>query len=142
MLRTIYPAEFDPITGIRIKAGSAKCCTSDITLEEFKTLCGKMDASNPNATTVEEYMGGTANYRTTLYSTCGTLVTHKESIELFKELGVKMTPELKSPSVQMPYNGYTQENYAQQMIDEYKAAGVSPRKVHAQSFNLGDLFYG
>jgi hypothetical protein len=100
-----------------------------------------MDASNPNATTVEEYMGGTANYRTDLYSTCGTLVTHKESIELFKELGVKMTPELKSPSVLMPYNGYTQENYAQQMIDEYKAAGVSPKKVYAQSFNLGDLFY-
>jgi glycerophosphoryl diester phosphodiesterase len=135
------PAEFDPITGIRTKAASAKCCTSDITLAEFKTLCGKMDASNPNATTVEEYMGGTANYRTDLYSTCGTLVTHKESIELFKELGVKMTPELKSPSVLMPYNGYTQENYAQQMIDEYKAAGVSPKKVYAQSFNLGDLFY-
>jgi glycerophosphoryl diester phosphodiesterase len=100
-----------------------------------------MDASNPNATTVKEYMGGTANYRTDLYSTCGTLVTHKESIELFKELGVKMTPELKSPSVLMPYNGYTQEDYAQQMIDEYKAAGVSPNKVYPQSFVLEDLEY-
>jgi glycerophosphoryl diester phosphodiesterase len=136
------PAEFDPDTGERIKAASAMCCTSDITLAEFKTLCGKMDASNPDATTVEEYMGGTANYRTDLYSTCGTVVSHKESIELFKELGVKMTPELKSPSVAMPYEGdYTQEDYAQQMIDEYKFAGVSPRKVYAQSFNLGDLLY-
>ncbi len=29
--------------------------------------------------------------------TSGHLLTHKESIELFKKLGVKMTPELKSP---------------------------------------------
>jgi glycerophosphoryl diester phosphodiesterase len=53
-----------------------------------------------------------------------------------------MTPELKSPSVEMPYEGdYTQEEYAQQMIDEYKNAGVLPRKVFAQSFNLGDILY-
>jgi len=136
------PAEFDPVTGERTKAATAKCCTSDITLAEFKTLCGKMDASNPNATTVEEYLGGTPNYRTDLYATCGTVITHAESIELFKSLGVKMTPELKSPSVPMPYEGdYTQEDYAQQMIDEYKAAGVSPQKVFAQSFNLGDVLY-
>jgi len=136
------PAEFDPLTGERTKAATARCCTSDITLAEFKTLCGKMDASNPNAVTVEEYLGGTPNYRTDLYASCGTLITHAESIELFKSLGAKMTPELKSPSVPMPYEGdYTQEDYAQQMIDEYKAAGVSPRKVFAQSFNLGDLLY-
>ena len=135
------PAEFDSV-GNLVKPASAKCCTSDITLAEFKMLCGKMDASDPNATTVEEYMGGTANYRTDLYATCGTVVTHAESIELFKSLGVKMTPELKSPSVEMPYQGdYTQEDYAQQMIDEYKAARVSPKKVWAQSFNLFDVLY-
>ena len=136
------PAEFDPVTGMRTKAASARCCTSDITLAEFKSLCGKMDASNPNATTVEEYLGGTANYRTDLYSTCGTVLSHAESIDLFKKLGVKMTPELKSPSVEMPYEGdYTQEDYAQQMIDEYKAARVHPSKVWAQSFNLDDVLY-
>lgn len=48
----------DPATG---KAASAKCRTSDITLAEYKTLKGKMDASNPRATTVQEYLGGTAN---------------------------------------------------------------------------------
>ena len=118
------------------------CCTSDITLAEFKTLCGKMDASRPNAATVEEYMGGTANFRTDLYSTCGTLLTHAESIELFKDLGVGMTPELKEALVPMPYEGdYTQEDYAQQMIDEYKVAGVSARKVWPQSFNLNDVLY-
>lgn len=136
------PAEFDPVTGERIKAASAKCCTSDITLAEFKTLCGKMDAANSDATAVEDYLGGTANWRTDLYATCGTVMSHKESIALFEELGVKMTPELKSPSVEMPFQGdYTQEDYAQQMIDEYKTARVRPQKVFAQSFNLDDVLY-
>ncbi|BBO89072.1 glycerophosphodiester phosphodiesterase family protein [Desulfosarcina ovata] len=135
------PPEFDA-DGNLTNAADIKCCTSDITLEEFKSLCGKMDASNPDATTVEEYLGGTANYRTDLYATCGTVMTHAESIELFKKLGVKMTPELKSPSVEMPYDGdYTQEAYAQQMIDEYKAAGVNPKNVYAQSFDLEDVLY-
>jgi glycerophosphoryl diester phosphodiesterase len=128
--------------GVLLNAGEIKCCTSDITLAEFKTLCGKMDASNPAATTVEEYLGGTANWRTDLYASCGTLLSHAESIELFKSLGAKMTPELKSPSVEMPYQDeYTQEDYAQQMIDEYKAAGVEAEDVFAQSFNLGDVLY-
>lgn len=35
-----------------------------------------------------------------------------------------MTPELKAPSVEMPFNGMTQDDYAQKMIDEYKAADV------------------
>lgn len=129
----------DPESGAE---ASAMCCTSDITLAELRTLCGKMDASDPSATTVEEYMGGTARWRTDLYATCGTLMTHAESIELFEELGVGMTPELKAPSVDMPYQGdYTQERYAQQMIDEYKAAGVDPSQVFVQSFNLDDVRY-
>ena len=42
----------------------------------------------------------------------------------------------------MPYEGdYTQEDYAQQMIDEYRAARVNPWKVFAQSFNLEDVLY-
>lgn len=139
--KNFTPAEFD-MNGDLVMPASAQCCTSDITLEDFKSLCGKMDASDPTATTVEEYMGGTANYRTDLYSTCGTVLSHAESIELFKDLRVKMTPELKSPSVAMPFEGdYTQEDYAQQMIDEYKAACVHPRKVFAQSFNLDDVLY-
>lgn len=122
---------------------SAKCCASDITLEEFKTLCGKMDAANRAATTVEEYvLTGTADYRTDLYSTCGTVISHKESIELFRKLGVKYTPELKSPEVEMPYQGdYTQEMYAQQMIDEYVDAKVPASSVWPQSFNLDDVVY-
>ncbi len=129
----------DPASGSK---ASAKCCTSDITLSEFKSLRGKMDASNPNATTVAEYLGGTANWRTDLYATTGTVLSHAESIELFKRLGAKFTPELKSPHVDMPYEGaYSQEDYAQQLIDEYKAAGIDPSDVFAQSFNLDDVRY-
>lgn len=121
---------------------SAECRASDVTLSEFRTLRGKMDAANPLATTVEAYMDGTAKWRTDLYATKGTLMTHAESIALFKKLGVKFTPELKAPVVAMPYEGdYTQAMYAQQMIDDYKAAGVDPADVFAQSFSLADVLY-
>ena len=132
---------YDPDTGT---PASARCCTSDITLAEFKTLQGKMDAANPRATTVEEYVSqdATVTWRTELYSSRGTLLTHAESIELFNRLGVKMTPELKAPSVQMPYEGdFTQQDYAQKMIDEYKEARVQPSRVWVQSFDLEDVKY-
>lgn len=124
----------------------AECRTSDITLAEFKTLRGKMDGFNPMATNVKEYMAGTADWRTDLYSTNGTLVTHQESIALLKGLGVKFTPELKTPVVQMPFTGpnqeqYTQEDYAQQMIEDYINAGVPPEDVWPQSFKLDDVLY-
>lgn len=136
------PAVFDA-AGNLVTPASAECRTSDITLAEFRTLRGKMDAFNPRATTATEYLGGTANWRTDLFSgpTSGTLLTHKESIALFKKLGVQMTPELKSPSVTMPFNGFTQEAYAQKMIDEYKQAGVKPRNVWPQSFDKRDVNY-
>ncbi|MBH0049874.1 glycerophosphodiester phosphodiesterase family protein [Pseudoalteromonas sp. SWYJZ19] len=128
----------DPTNGI---AASAKCCTSDISLAEFLTLEGKMDGANTNATTVADYMDGTPNWRTDLYATQGTLMTHKQSIALFNEMGVKMTPELKSPQVSMPFNGMTQEQYAQKMLDEYTQMGVPASKVYPQSFNLNDVKY-
>ncbi len=138
---------FTPATisadGTLLTPASAECRTSEITLAEFKTLRGKMDASNPRARTVAEYLGGTANFRTDLYSgpSSGTLLTHKESIELFKQLGVKMTPELKSASVAMPFEGFSQQAYAQKMIDEYKQARVPARHVWPQSFNKNDVLY-
>jgi glycerophosphoryl diester phosphodiesterase len=133
---------FTPYRAGQNTPASAQCCTSDITLAEFKRLCGKMDASNPMATTVAEYLGGTPPYRTDLYATCGTVLSHKESIALIDSLGAKFTPELKVPSVPMPFQGvYTQEAYAQQMIDEYKEAGIDPSRVFSQSFSLADVRY-
>jgi len=136
------PATLDE-NGAVVTPASAECRTSDITLAEFKTLRGKMDASNRAAKTVEEYQGGTPDFRTDLYAgpTSGRLLTHAESIELFKKLGVMMTPELKSPVVPMPFRGFTQAEYAQKMIDEYKAAGVRPRDVWPQSFDKNDVVY-
>jgi len=129
----------DPATGTPARA---ECRTSDITLAEFKTLQGKMDAYNPMATTPEEYLGGTANWRTDLYASRGTLLSHQESIELFQALGVKYTPELKTPVVDMPYEGdYSQEDYARQMVNEYVQAGIDPRKVWPQSFRLDDVLF-
>ena len=134
---------FTPFDAAANKPATAECRTSDITLAEFKTLRGKMDASNPKATTAAEFLGGTANWRTDLYSgpTSGTLLTHKESIALFQQLRVKMTPELKSASVTMPFEGFSQADYAQKMIDELKAAKVPPSDVFAQSFNKADVLY-
>ena len=68
-------------------------------------------------------------------------MTHAESIELFDSLGADFTPELKSPSVEMPFDGFSQEDYAQKLIDEYKAAGIDPSRVWPQSFNLDDVLY-
>ena len=128
---------FTPADPTAKKEASAKCCASDITLAEFRQLKGKMDASDKNATTPQAYMGGTASWRTDLYvGAGGTLMTHAESIKLLKELGVKFTPELKEPSVPMPFDGFSEADYAAKMIDEYKAAGVDAKDVFPQSFRL------
>lgn len=120
----------------------AECRTSDITLAEFKRLEGKMDASNPLATTPQEYVKGTADWRTDLYASRGTLLSHRESIELFQSLGVKFTPELKTPVVEMPYEGdYSQQDYARQMLEDYRDAGINPRDVWPQSFQLADVTF-
>jgi glycerophosphoryl diester phosphodiesterase len=124
-------------------AGSSpRCCASDITLAQFKTLQGKMDASNPAATTAAAYLGGTASWRTDLYTGRGTLLTLKESIALNRSLGVKHTPELKAgnPARVNAVFG-SQANYAQALIDELKRAGVAPKDAWPQSFNLDDVLY-
>jgi glycerophosphoryl diester phosphodiesterase len=120
-----------------------QCCTSDLTLEEYKTLQAKMDASNPSADTAQGYLGGTASWRTDVYTGRAHVMTLRESIALNEMLGVKHTPELKGAThqerVDATFGG--QEQYAQALIDEYQAAGVDPRDVFAQSFNLNDVVY-
>ena len=120
---------------------NVKCCTSDITLAEFKSLKGKMDGANTKATTAADYLKGTPSFRTDTYAGNGIVMTHKEFIALTKKLKVSMTPELKEALVPMPFDGFTQEMYAQKMIDEYKEAGVDPKRVFPQSFNHQDIFY-
>jgi glycerophosphoryl diester phosphodiesterase len=128
----------NPATGA---PAQAMCCTSDITLADFKQLCGKMDGFNPNATTPEEYQHGTPPWRTDLYATCGTVLSHDDYIDLVDHLGRNFTPELKLPSVAMPFDGFTTEQYEQKMIDAYKVRGISPHRVYAQSFEYPDILY-
>jgi glycerophosphoryl diester phosphodiesterase len=144
------PAEFDA-NGKLIKAATARCCTTDLTLAEFKSLKGKMDAFNPNATTVAEFLGGTARFRTDLYATGAALLSHKESIALIKNLGAKFTPELKGIDRDADGNpvvaenngfgdsGLNQQTYASKMIQEYIDAGIDSRNVWPQSFNRDDV---
>lgn len=124
------------------KKASASCRTVDLTLSQFRQLKGKMDAANPRATDSESYMKATADWRTDLYANAaGTLMTHKESIALLKSLGAKFTPELKAPTVPMPFDGMSQAAYAQKLINDYKEANVPPSDVWPQSFNLDDILY-
>lgn len=123
------------------------CCTSDFTLAEIKTLCAKMDSAGSLDGTAADYVyGGTADWRTDLYQyECPRIPTHKESIELMKSAKVKFTPELKTPQVTMPFQGpngaFSQEDYAQKMIDEYIDAGIPPENVWPQSFLHTDVYY-
>ena len=124
---------------------SVLCCASDVSLAQFKTLQGKMDSFDRGATSAEEYQGGVAEWRTEWYTARGTLMSHKESIELFKQLRTGFTPELKGgdtrANLQIEDVFGSKEAYAQKMIDEYIEAGVSPKQVYAQSFNLNDVLY-
>lgn len=120
-----------------------RCCTSDLTVEEYKSLAAKMDASNPSAVTAQGYLGGTAAWRTDLYTGRANVLTFKESIALNQELGVKHTPELKGadhPDRIVAVFG-SQAQYAQKFIDELKAAGVKPKDAWVQSFNKEDVLY-
>jgi glycerophosphoryl diester phosphodiesterase len=119
-----------------------KCCTWNLTLEEFKSLSGKMDAANPAATTPEGYLGGTASWRTDLYTGRGTLMTLRESIRLNEKNGVKHTPELKGGDpgqIDAVFGG--QDQYAQEFADVLHDEGVEPRDAWPQSFNVNDVLY-
>lgn len=101
-----------------------------------------MDAGDKKATTLEAFMDATPSWRTDLYAAeSGTLMTLPQYIAIVKAAGGKFTPELKEAVVPMPYDGMTQEQYAQKMIDAFKEAGVAPEDVYAQSFNLDDILY-
>ncbi|KAK3082290.1 hypothetical protein LTS18_007846 [Coniosporium uncinatum] len=132
----------DPETGT---PASAKCCTSDITFTEFKSLCALMEASGADAvnTTINQgRIGTTPRWRTDLYATCAETMGHKEFIQLVDSMGLNFTAEAKTPEVSMPFQGeYTQEDFVQQMVDEYVEAGIDADRVWLQSFLDDDIFY-
>ena len=126
------PARFQG--GVRTEAARARCCTTDLTREEFLTLRGRRDAVNDDARTVGDYLAPAPGEAAACRET-GTLMTHRDSIDLFRALGVAMAPELKGPSVSMPFAGRSLEDFADRLVDEYREAGVAPERVWLQSFD-------
>ena len=141
-VKPFRPAQLDE-RGRVVRAARAECRTSELTVAEFKSLRGKIDAFNPAARTPEEFVVSAPAERRGFDAGAptGTLLTHAESIALFRELGARMTPELKAPNVRMPFNGLTREELAQKLVDEYTAAGVDPTDVFPQSFDVRDVRY-
>jgi len=146
-IKPFTPAVLDA-GGKVVTPASAECRTSELTLAEFKSLRGKMDAFNPAAQTPAEFIGGgVPAFRTELYTGRGTLMSMRDSIELNEKNGVKHTPELKGPvggggdpaSINAIFG--SQDKYAQKFADELQDAGVNPRNVFAQSFNAADILY-
>ena len=128
---------------------SAICCTTDITMAEYLTLCAKMDGFNKSATNVADYQHGIPTWRTELYDTCATVQTLESYIDLVDSLpGYRnFTPELKSGAddpVTAKYAkfpaGYTQEDYARQFANTFINKGIDPARVWMQSFNPPDIF--
>ena len=121
---------------------SAQCCTSDITLKEFKTLCARSDRRNLKAKSADEYLMPLDSPVVESPLKCGTVVSHKESIVLINQLGRKFTPELKRPKVAMPFApGFDQHAYADKMLAEYSELGIDPMRVFPQSFDIRDVQY-
>ncbi len=50
-------------------------------------------------------------------------------------------PELKAPVVPMPFEGFSREDYARKLIEEYRRAGIDPAEVFPQSFSLEAVLF-
>lgn len=124
---------FTPAEPGRGTVASARCCTSDLSLAEFRQLRARHDRVDSGARTLQAWLapGGAAR---------GTLITHAESIALFRSLGVDMAPELKGsdPDLGLPA-GLDRATLARRFIGEYREAGIPPERVMPQSFLLEDI---
>lgn len=128
---------------------NAICCTTDITVAEYLTLCSKMDGFNASATNVQDFQTGAPSFRTELYDTCGQVQTLESYLDLINSFpGYRnFTPELKSGAddpVTAQYakypDGYTQEDYARQFANTIINKGIDLARVWPQSFNPPDIF--
>ena len=140
---------FTPANPANGTVASAKCCTSDITLSEFKSLCAEMEATTFDAVSINASspyfgrIGTTPDWRTNLYAnSCAEPMSLKEFIEQVDDYGLNFTAEAKTPEIPMPFQGnYTQELYIQQIVDTFDEYDVDPDRVWLQSFLDKDIFY-
>ncbi|KAF2158530.1 hypothetical protein M409DRAFT_30967 [Zasmidium cellare ATCC 36951] len=140
---------FTPANPENGTAASAKCCTSDITLAEFKSLCAEMEATTLNALSINQStpyfgrIGITPDWRTNMYAySCAEPMSLKDQIQLVEGYGLNFTAEAKTPEIPMPFQGdYTQEDFAQQIVDTFKNYSIAANRVWLQSFLPDDIFY-
>jgi glycerophosphoryl diester phosphodiesterase len=136
----------DPANGTD---ASAKCCTSDITLAEFKGLCAEMEATTFNALSINASspyfgrIGTTPDWRTNMYAySCAEPMSLKEQIEQVDAYGLNFTAEAKTPEVPMPFQGnYTQTDFIKQIVDTFDGYKINPDRVWLQSFLPDDIFW-
>ena len=119
---------------------SAQCCTSDITLAEFKTLCARPDVKNSQATSVAEFLAPLDSPVIDQPNQCGTVMSHRDSIELIRDLGTAFTPELKRPEV-LCHSMAQPAGLCQKITDRIPSGRHTNKTGLPQSFNINDVRY-
>ena len=144
--------QFQPANGVVKENATAKCCTTDFTLEEIQSMmCGKMTSENPNAKTVEEYISHSPNIRTELYTRdCPHIQSHADYMKVVDGNGGSFTPEVKMLDWDFVNNvedmdGMSDKEiiHRQAFIDQIVASykDINPNRVYFQSFVWEDIYY-
>ncbi|KAL7530774.1 hypothetical protein ACHAXR_003667 [Thalassiosira sp. AJA248-18] len=135
---------FRPAKGPR--SASAKCCTTDFTLEEIQTqMCGRMSSSNKRAKSAQQYIShhNTPSYRTDLYShDCPHIQSHKDFIQVVDANGGSFVPEFKMLDYEFNNkrkDGYTRQMFIEQILADYN--NTDPARVYPQGFDWEDLYF-
>lgn len=106
-----------------------------------------MEATTFNALNTSQYLGGrigsTPDWRTNMYAyECAETMSLKDQITLVESYGLNFTAEAKTPEIPMPFQGnYTQQDFAQQIVDTFNQMSIDPLRVWLQSFLPDDIFY-
>jgi glycerophosphoryl diester phosphodiesterase len=140
-LRAKCSEPFRPAVGA--SAASATCCTYDLTLAEFQSLCGRMEAeADPLAARPEAYALHPPKFRQAdrYPSTCGRLMTHAESARMFRAAGRRAVPELKTDGEFDKFlegKGLTRTDMADRLVAELKAAGFTGQGASGGAEEVG-----
>jgi glycerophosphoryl diester phosphodiesterase len=143
--------QFQPAASGGKENATAKCCTTDFTLEEIQSMCGKMTSENPYAKTVAEYISHTPNIRTELYTRdCPHIQSHADYMKVVDGNGGSFTPEVKMLDWDFVNNNEDKDGmsdkeiiHRQAFIDQIVASykDINPNRVYFQSFVWEDIYY-
>eukprot|EP00581_Thalassiosira_minuscula_P014785 CAMPEP_0183721236 /NCGR_PEP_ID=MMETSP0737-20130205/13576_1 /TAXON_ID=385413 /ORGANISM="Thalassiosira miniscula, Strain CCMP1093" /LENGTH=553 /DNA_ID=CAMNT_0025951209 /DNA_START=75 /DNA_END=1736 /DNA_ORIENTATION=+ len=142
-------------TGKTAIHATAKCCTTDFTLDEIQgQMCARMASSNKYAKTPEQYVGHPPPaYRTTLYShDCPRIQSHADFRQVVDANGGSMIAEFKMldydftathSNLMLDDNDdriSTRGQFIDRVLAEYNRTNPKSR-VYPQSFVWEDLYY-